>query len=931
MSGSLAFRPWLRSDIYRLVAGDSLYDGRLRARVPLVLVDRDDSANKAEAEAAFDLVGTPDIAGLRARAVKTVFPAPNATGVENTLSAHLELAEPDLPWRYTPRLASDRTLRPWLVLIAGPEGEVQVGTDGTVTVSARVLDRHPLDRSACWAHVHIELEGVRFDQGGDGSGEATAAAELDGLEVDALIEQHGGRPIARLLSPFPLEPSLWHVAALVPAFDRNGDDAWTSGGGEAVLPCYHHWRFQTGEGGDFATIAARLHAQAPGDDIGGARLHYPRVAGATLTLGGALTAVGAKDAPLAEAVAEDCGSLVNTQRQDERGRPILGLPLYGRAWHPAPRDTTWGRHLNDDPRQRGTAGLGAAAAVALQDLIIDTVKEQMGAVGVANERIAALALGVSATRSLWSRRLPQDPLRRLRLFGPAFRRVVSEHGTLAELLTGPDRTLPAGLFSSAAQRIFRRGTARAELAAPGALDPAKVLPALNRVPVEAAAASVGLPDADSLIVVDVPDASDCPWLPQPKEAVSSYLQRLMSLAKDPQQFEVLVKCVTDLDTGHLPPALQEDYRRFVEETLLPHYEAYGCANLPLLIRILAAAVFFDEQTSKLGTWLDHYREWLSHHDQHSTDIGVPFQEADLEEDPLPENWVDFTDWVGAVDPAFSPEGDEAWIIDRVLGTITGAIGLAPLEVCTGVDVATWRYLRDVAPDLLLPGFGELADDSVCAVVSNPRFIESFLVGLNTQILGELRWRNLPIATGCMPLKRFWQRATQDSYEGFINDLKDPTTWSDESPLGDPGHRPQEARTDNLVLVFRTELFRRYPDALISALPAPLDAQGEPLFDEETAPDPQAQRVWPIFQGLVRDDLLFFGFPFDSNEARRHYFVIEEPPQAYAFRCRTADSDSAPLLDDGEIQGFTDGAAYARKALDQPTRVLIAGARLIPDL
>jgi hypothetical protein len=268
------------------------------------------------------------------------------------------------------------------------------------------------------------------------------------------------------------------------------------------------------------------------------------------------------------------------------------------------------------------------------------------------------------------------------------------------------------------------------------------------------------------------------------------------------------------------------------------------------------------------------------------------------------------------------------MILRVLSTIDGADGLAPIEVCTGVDVPTWRYLRDVAPDLLLPGFGALEDDSVCALVSNPRFIESFLVGLNTQAVGELRWRNLPIASGCMPLKRFWQRATPDGGEDFVNDLKDPVTWTDASPLGDASHRPAEAAEENLVLVFRTELFRRYPDALVSALPAPLGRQGEPLFDGEAVPDPQAERVWPIFQGLVREDLVFFGFPFDPAEARRHYFVIEEPPQAYAFRCRNEDAD--PLMDVEHIRGLSDGAAYARAALDRPTRVLIAGARLIPE-
>ena len=49
-----------------------------------------------------------------------------------------------------------------------------------------------------------------------------------------------------------------------------------------------------------------------------------------------------------------------------------------------------------------------------------------------------------------------------------------------------------------------------------------------------------------------------------------------------------------------------------------------------------------------------------------------------------------------------------------------------------------------------------------ALESNAIFIDAYLAGLNTQLLGELRWRNIPVATGCTPIRRFWDRTDTSS-------------------------------------------------------------------------------------------------------------------------------------------------------------------------
>jgi hypothetical protein len=252
----------------------------------------------------------------------------------------------------------------------------------------------------------------------------------------------------------------------------------------------------------------------------------------------------------------------------------------------------------------------------------------------------------------------------------------------------------------------------------------------------------------------------------------------------------------------------------------------------------------------------------------------------------------------------------------VLDTLDGIDDVGPPEIEPGVDMPTWRLLRDQHPDWLLPGVGLLEKDGVYAFESNPTFVDAFLLGLNTQALGELRWRNLSIATGSTPLRMFWGRVDVSDHddERRIDDIVGVGDWTD-TPLGDGGHRPPDATGGNLVLVIRSELFRRYPETLVSAVPAHLDGDGQPDFDPDHAPDDTVARSWPIFQGTITDDVTFFGFDLAADDVRRHWIVLEEPPAGYRFR-----SDlSGPAAD---------GADFARLRLNDPTRVLISGAQLL---
>ena len=88
--------------------------------------------------------------------------------------------------------------------------------------------------------------------------------------------------------------------------------------------------------------------------------------------------------------------------------------------------------------------------------------------------------------------------------------------------------------------------------------------------------------------------------------------------------------------------------------------------------------------------------------------------------------------------------------------------------------------------------------------------------------------------------------------------------------------------DELVLVIRGDLLRRYPDALIYAVKAV--KRGDKLVPglaEFAGPDEQQERIFPVFGAALPPDLTFLGFPFTAHVAHGNdhdpgmYFVFEE--------------------------------------------------------
>jgi len=105
------------------------------------------------------------------------------------------------------------------------------------------------------------------------------------------------------------------------------------------------------------------------------------------------------------------------------------------------------------------------------------------------------------------------------------------------------------------------------------------------------------------------------------------------------------------------------------------------------------------------------------------------------------------------------------------------------------------------------------------------------------------------------------------------------TWPLSSRLGshqpvDPGRSPG----NEIVLVIRGELLRRYPNTIIYAAPAKTDSQGNFVDLDE------AKEELPIFRGTLPPDVTFIGFNLTDSEVRTRglYFVLQEQPTEPRF-------------------------------------------------
>jgi hypothetical protein len=189
-------------------------------------------------------------------------------------------------------------------------------------------------------------------------------------------------------------------------------------------------------------------------------------------------------------------------------------------------------------------------------------------------------------------------------------------------------------------------------------------------------------------------------------------------------------------------------------------------------------------------------------------------------------------------------------------------------------------LAELGQDLLLPGLSAVPPDSAVALQANPRFMEAFMVGLNEEMSRELLWRGFPGHQLGTYFRRFWA----DEISAERGDIPPIQQWNGSRPLGANSAAWAPAP---LVLVIRSRLFQRYPNATVYATKAVATGGGR---------GPGLPEKYPIGSGRLDPDLRFFLFDLDPAVAAGTapdptasppdslgwYFVIQQHPTEPRF-------------------------------------------------
>jgi hypothetical protein len=233
----------------------------------------------------------------------------------------------------------------------------------------------------------------------------------------------------------------------------------------------------------------------------------------------------------------------------------------------------------------------------------------------------------------------------------------------------------------------------------------------------------------------------------------------------------------------------------------------------------------------------------------------------------------------------------------------------------------YEFLAETSSERFLPGVGTIPSDSITVLETNPRFIEAFMVGLNTEMNRELLWRRYPTEQRGTPFRFFWD------WEDGKPDLEQPIQdW--EKPLG--SNLRNEGNGGQVVLLIRGELLRRYPNAVIQAW----RAAGENLVDP---PGQQDVRL-PVFQGKFEPDISFAGFDLTPEVLLQNdgwFFVIQEQPTEPRFGFDVADLEAGGVAegqhftpDNPALLAAANSAEVARKTLQRPTRIAVHAKHIV---
>ena len=676
--------------------------------------------------------------------------------------------------------------------------------------------------------------------------------------------------------------------------------------------------------------------------------------------------------------------------------PTVVPPIYGHwyAGRPTvqPGGTGWLDQLNLDPRHRAAAGFGALVVEQQQEPLMASAWDQIGKIDEANEVLRRAQLGREASSAIHQRfgnMLADRMLLATRSVQHRLGAPAAWGGGKTTVAAHLEKGIPRSVLDPAFRRVQRSRGPLAKRQVPVAVATRPSL--FNRLNTGAVVAAGAARDPEGMHgFYDVTELAAKPF----------NLVLLRSALIQPLPVQILPL----LSGGSLlapsvpappPPPPPVPVGQFHPVLITPTGVTAALADTRTLQGVaVPAGIDVTDAATAVSATLDG---WLS---ASAPVVGATTPPIDL----------------GAVatfvKTALNPKATIARRINKRLRLGAGlgrrADDLEQLIASPDFPQPMYEALRDLSQDLILPGVERVPQNTLAVLETNGRFVEAYLVALNHCFTGELLWRGAPVSGRSTYFRQFWDvegmlpaddeilkiaeakyaAATPDRqakvaaeaerlermYREPFKDIRPLHAWTSLA-LGEHDNRASAGKGEQLVLLVRGDLLRKYPNTLIYAVQAIGTKEqrdpGLPEFVKVGAP-PAPAAIPPVFSGALPPDLTFFGFPFTAAEARGGtakyplgiYFVLEQRVSEARFGMDLANGSGPTLggnaadpeddwdnlswahfptitegkyVDGATAQGasaglkpqWTDSAAIASITLQKPVRIAVHADQMLP--
>jgi hypothetical protein len=708
------------------------------------------------------------------------------------------------------------------------------------------------------------------------------------------------------------------------------------------MPFYYQWYFTTGKDEDFESLVNLLEPRPMDPKVGIRDMDcsapgfveadppfnpLPGTSPAIIGLEGALkspSTVSTKfpDPPASNAFQVQLQKIANLPvtiiGTSSSGDPVISVPIYGSnhaktsATDVVTLDITksnWVNDLNRDPRTRVPAGFGTTVLQGNQSYFMKKAWAQVGGILAANKLIKAtvfmMKVALRYTTQTLSK-LPNSGL--LAMSKPVLPRVMGSPTTILQQIKVS--RVPAAMFSGAFRRMIRpRGRFLTKLSAGAPFDYGQLVADVNSGKITAGPTGglpAGLPNTQDIgsTISGAPETGLMAWLEKNRLWLLIVLLVLfLILFLVTGAFWLFFALAAVAVAGYIFLGRQQAEETAGTNLANPQAALDSIAMVPpqpgFTLRLSDEAVTPPPTAGGAGgesVEAANFRSALTDIDKRMA-ISVPL---------VAPVAFDIGNAYTKVSVAIHPHTSFPFRLSKMIKfpgyiILTQPDKIFPAMAYPDFEDAMYRYLNKISQELLLPNIKLIPPNTISLLQTNPKFIESYMVGLNHEMGRELLWNEYPTDERGSYFRQFWDvkgivepssTLTAAQQTEAYKDIKPIDKWGISTALGTHNNRFPGNASPQAVLVIRGELLKRYPNTIIFAQKAVAGGQGKPpVIDQDLSDTEFPKEVkFPLYKAECSPDIKFFGFDLTIDQARGTapsdgfpgdtlgwFFVIQEIP------------------------------------------------------